>query len=446
MQRREFVKLAGLSLLAAGFSSQSGYAQSRFAKYKGTTLVINIPSHPHYDAMIGLLPQFTALTGIKVELDKMQMLRMRDKQLLEMSKPQGDYDLVSYIATWKTDYVNKNLLRDLGPYFKDPQLADPAYDMTDMVPAYVENIGLVGGIKGYLAGPGAKLYGVPYGAETSIFAYRRDLFAKYDLKVPQTYDDLHKLLYLCKDKAKIGALTSRGQAGHQCLQAWLLHLNPMGGNVFDYKSGVFSPVFNDDVGVKALTFLKDVVETGPVGIPSYGQGEMMTAFLEGQAAMYLDATAIFGPVRDKTRSRVSDKVGYAVHPKGTRYSSEAGGLGLAIPRNSKNAEAAFLLMQWLTSKEQDKAVCRAGGSPSRISTIADAGMVKQFPEFAVLREQIKYINPDWRPMIPIWDAIVDQALGVGISNALIGAASPSVALNGEVPKVLELMRHAGYKA
>jgi multiple sugar transport system substrate-binding protein len=446
MQRREFVKLAGLSLLAAGFSSTSSYAQSRFAKYKGTSLVISIPSHPHYDAMISLLPQFTALTGIKVELDKMQMLRMRDKQLLEMSKPQGDYDLVSYIATWKTDYVNKNLLRDLGPLFKDPQLADPGYDMADMVPAYLENIGLVGGIKGYLAGPGAKLYGVPYGAETSIFAYRRDLFAKYDLKVPQSYEDLHKLLYLCKDKAKIGALTSRGQAGHQCLQAWLLHLNPMGGNVFDYKSGVFSPVFNDDAGVKALAFLKDVVATGPVGIPSYGQGEMMTAFLEGQAAMYLDATAIFGPVRDKTRSRVSDKVGYAIHPKGTRYSSEAGGLGLAIPRNSKHAEAAFLLLQWLTAKEQDKAVCRAGGSPSRVSTIADPAMVKQFPEFTVLREQIKYINPDWRPMIPIWDEIVDQALGVGISNALIGSTSPSVALNGEVPKVLELMRQAGYKA
>ncbi|CAE6713352.1 ABC transporter substrate-binding protein [Paraburkholderia nemoris] len=446
MQRREFVKLAGLSVFAAGLPVSSSYAQDRFAKYKGTSLVLSIPSHPHYDAMIRLLPQFTALTGIRVELDKMQMLRMRDKQLLEMSKPQGDYDLISYIATWKTEYVNKNLLRELDPLFKNTQLSDPSYDMADMVPAYVENIGLVGGVKGYLAGPGARLYGVPYGAETSIFAYRRDIFAKYDLKVPQTYDDLHRLLYVIKDKAQMGALTSRGQAGHQCLQAWLLHLNPLGGKVFDYKSGVFSPVFNDDNGVRALKLLKDVVETGPVGIPSYGQGEMMTAFLEGQAAMYLDATAIFGPVRDKTRSRVSDKVGYAIHPKGSRYSSEAGGLGLAIPRNSKNAEAAFLLLQWLTAKEQDKAVCRAGGSPSRVSTIADAAMIKQFPEFAVLREQIKYIDPDWRPMIPVWDAIVDQALGVGISDALIGTSSPTAALNGEVPKVLEIMRNAGYKA
>jgi len=73
-------------------------------------------------------------------------------------------------------------------------------------------------------------------------------------------------------------------------------------------------------------------------------------------------------------------------------------------------------------------------------------MIKQFPEFAVLREQIKYIDPDWRPMIPVWDAIVDQALGVGISDALIGTSSPTAALNGEVPKVLEIMRNAGYKA
>jgi multiple sugar transport system substrate-binding protein len=53
----------------------------------------------------------------------------------------------------------------------------------------VENIGLVGGPKGYLAGPGAKLYGLPYGAETSVLAYRRDMFAKLNLKAPETYAD-----------------------------------------------------------------------------------------------------------------------------------------------------------------------------------------------------------------------------------------------------------------
>jgi len=61
------------------------------------------------------------------------------------------------------------------------------------------------------------------------------------------------------------------------------------------------------------------------------------------------------------------QVSYALHPKGVRYSSQSGGLGLAIPKNAKNADAAFLLLQWLTSKAQDKAVCKIGGVPTRTS-------------------------------------------------------------------------------
>ena len=239
---------------------------------------MSIPSHPHYDAMAKLLPEFTKQTGIKVETDRLAMARMKDKQLLEMAKPSGDYDLACYVVMWKGEYVKKNLIRELDPFLKNAALADPDYDFKDLVPRYVENIGLVGGPKGYLAGPGAKLYGLPYGAETSILAYRRDVFAKLNLKPPETYADLEKLLPVLKDKAGMGALTSRGQAGHQCVHAWLLHLNPLGGKVFDDK---WNPRFNDAVGVQALKMLKLISDTGPVGIPGYGQGEMITSLPAG---------------------------------------------------------------------------------------------------------------------------------------------------------------------
>jgi multiple sugar transport system substrate-binding protein len=207
---------------------------------------MSIPAHPHYDAMVKLLPEFTRQTGIKVEVDRLAVPRMKDKQLLEMAKPQGDYDLVCYVVMWKGEYVKKGLVRELEPFLKNAALADPDYDFKDLVPRYVENMGLVGGPKGYLAGPGAKLYGLPYGAETSILAYRRDLFAKHNLQPPQTYDELEKLLPVVREKTGIGALTSRGQAGHQCVHAWLLHLNPMVGYVFDV---LWLARFNDAVVV-----------------------------------------------------------------------------------------------------------------------------------------------------------------------------------------------------
>ena len=444
MKRRDLLKAGGLAgiLAAAQFPLIRGVlAQDRYAKYRGQTVVMNVPAHPHYDAMAKILPEFTAETGIKVEIDKIAIGRMKDKQLLEMAKPQGDYDAVCYIVMWKGEYVKKNLIEELEPYFKNAALADPGYDIDDIVKGYLENLGLVGGKKGYLPGPGAKLYGLPYGAETSVLAYRKDIFEKHGFKAPQTYDELQKILAPLKAKEGIGALTSRGQAGHQCVHAWLLHLNPLGGEVFDSN---WNPAFTSKAGVDALKLLKEISDTGPAGIPGYGQGEMINAFLQGQAAMYLDSILIMGQVNDPAKSKIAGKVGYALHPKGVRYASQSGGLGLAIPKNAKNKEAAFLLLQWLTSKAADVKVTKVGGNATRMSTLNNPDILKQFPDFEILKEQLKYVEPDWRPIIAEWDEINIQALGVGISEALTGKKSPEEALNGVVPKVTDIMKRGGY--
>lgn len=442
MKRRDALKAASVTVFGAALPFSGAHAQSRYAKYAGQTVVMNIPAHPHYDAMQTLLPAFTRETGIKVEVDKVAIARLKDKQLLEMGKPSGDYDLAAYIVMWKTEYVAKKLVRPLEAYFSNAALADPAYDSQDIVPAYYGNIGLVGGPKDYLPGPGAKLYGLPYGAETSILGYRRDIFAKHDLKPPETYADFRKLLRVLKDKEGIGALTSRGQAGHQCVHAWLLHLNPLGGAIFDDR---WRPRLNDAEGIAALKFLQEVVATGPAGIPGYGQGEANTAFLQGQSAMYLDSTSFASVVNDPAKSKIAGKVSWALHPKGARRSSQSGGFGLAMPSNSKNPEAAFLLLQWLTSKAQDKAVTMAGGAPIRNSTLRDADAVRKYPEFITFVEALKYSDPDWRPIISVWDEINVQALGIAINEALIGKKTAEQALNNVVPQVAGIMRKAGYK-
>lgn len=442
MKRRDFVKSTAITVFGAGLPLSGAMAQNRYAKYAGQTVVFSIPAHPHFDAMLKILPQFTKETGIKVETDKLAMGRMKEKQLLEMAKPQGDYDLGCYVVMWKGEYVAKNLIHPLEPFFQNAALADPDFDIKDIVPIYLENLGMVGGPKGYLAGAGAKLYGLPYGAETSVLAYRRDIFAKHNLSAPTNYAEFRTLLRVLKDKEGIGALASRGQAGHQAVHAWLLHLNPLGGSVFDEQ---WRPRFNDKVGVEALKFLQEVVATGPAGIPGYGQGESNTAFLQGQAAMYLDSTSLAGLVNDPAKSKVVGNVSWALHPMGVRRASQSGGLGLAIAKNAKNADAAFLLMQWLTSKAQDKAVTAAGGAPARNSTLSDVDMVRKYPEFITFKEALKYSNPDWRPIIPVWDKINVQALGVGISEALTGKKTAEAALNDMVPQVTQIMREAGYK-
>lgn len=428
---------------AAGLAAPAlGHAQAGRAGLRGSTVVVNWPAHPHYDAAQPLLAEFTRETGIKVELDRMQYLRMHDKQVLEMSKPQGDYDVISYVVMWKTEYAARNFIEPLEPWFERTALAHPGYDRDDLITGYFENISLVGGPRGYLPGPGAKIYGIPFGAETGVLAYRRDILEKYAIAVPTTYDELLRACRTVKERERgMGGLTSRGQAGHQVTAGWLLHLTPHGGSVFD---DAWRPVFNNAQGVRAAEVLKEIVDTGPPGIPSFGFGEMMNAFLQGQAAFYLDSISVFGPAKNPQASRIADRIGYAIHPKAVQHSAQTGGFGLAIPRNARNKDAAFVLIQWLTAKEQDKRIALAGGVASRWSTVRDAEARARFPEYAVLEEALKIANPDWRPIIPEWGELNEQVLGVALSEVITGRKAPKAALDEVVPKARAIMERGGY--
>ncbi|MFL4472129.1 extracellular solute-binding protein [Tateyamaria armeniaca] len=127
-----------------------------------------------------------------------------------------------------------------------------------------------------------------------------------------------------------------------------MHLAPLGGRVFD---DAWNPIINNEAGVAAANALKTIVDCGPEGAMSFGPSEAANAFSNGDAAMFMDSIAFMPGFEDPERSSVAGKVGYAMHPKGVRRGSQTGGFGIAIPKNAENKEAAFLLMQWLTSKK-----------------------------------------------------------------------------------------------
>lgn len=441
LPRKSFLKACAVSVFGAGLPL-AARAASRFAPYQGQTVSMSVPEHPHYDAMLRLLPEFTRESGIRVEVQRDPILRLKPRQLAEQGSPHNAFDLVCYVVMWKSEYVQRGLIQELSPFLRNPQLADPDYDFGDLVKGYVQNIGLVGGPKGYLPGPGARLYGLPYGAETSILAYRRDQFERLGLQPPATYAALRQLLPRLRDKTGMAALASRGQSGHNCVHAWLLHLDPLGGKVF---APDWSPRFHDDRGVQALELLRLVAQTGPQGMPTFDFGAMLQSFLSGESAMYLDSTAVFGAVKTSPQSRVQGKVSYALHPGGVRRASQTGGFGLAITRTARHPDAAFLLMQWLTSRQQDKAVCLQGGGPTRYSTLADVDLVRMYPEFIILKEQLRYADPDWRPIIAEWDQINSGPLGAAVHQGLTGAKPAKQALADIVPRVREIMaaRSAG---
>ena len=434
--RKSLVAAAAVLGMAAGAALADPYAP-----YKGETLVVNFPAHPHFNAVMKVLPEFMKETGINVEVDQLQYLKMRERQNLVLTKPKGDYDLIAYVVFSKADYVYADQVEPLARFFMNPKLADPSYDPEDLIDGYVQNIGVAGGKKGYLPGPTGALFGIPFGSETSVFGYRKDIFEKHGLKVPETYDELLDLACRIPElEPGMGGLASRGKSGHQASHAFLLHLAPLGGRVLDDN---WNPIVNNDAGVQAGEALKTILDCGPEGGTAFGFAEAKNAFLQGQAAMFLDSTVVAGEVDNPEKSKVVGKVGWAPHPMGVRRGSQTGGFGIAIPKNAQNKDAAFLLMQWLTSKKADKMIALEGGNPSRFSTHADPDVNAKFPHMQIFGEALKHADPDWRPIIPVWGKI-NSDLGTTLSKALTGEMTVKEALDAVAGRTRGIMEEAGY--
>jgi multiple sugar transport system substrate-binding protein len=427
---------SGFALVGAAMAEEGPYAP-----YAGTTLVVNFPAHPHYDAVMKVLPQFTAETGIEVEVDMLPFLDMRERQTLELALDEGAYDLISYVVFSKADYVFADQLDNLAKYFMNPRLADPTYDAADLIDGYVQNIGVAGGEKGYLPGPTGSLFGIPFGSETSVLFYRTDIFEKHGLAVPDTYEAFLDLACKIPElEPGMGGVASRAASGHHASHAFLLHLAPLGGRVFD---DAWQPRINDAQGIAAAEALKRIVECGPEGSAAFGPNEAANAFAQGQAAMFLDSIAYAANFADPAKSTVVGKVGYALHPMGVQRASQTGGFGLGIPANAANPEAAFLLMQWLTSKKGDLAVAMEGGNPSRFSTYANAELNAKYPWSTTFGEALKFADPDWRPIIPAWGKI-NADIGTTLSQVLTEGLDVKTALDGIAERTAALMAEEGY--
>jgi multiple sugar transport system substrate-binding protein len=413
-------------------------------RFAGTQLVVSWPSLSHFQKAAELIPQFEEETGIDVEVEFIDYVSLHDKQVLEMSKPEGDYDVVAWTIFWKNEYVNKGLLAPLSQFFGDPTQVMPGYDPDDIAKAYLVSGSVIGGEKGYLEGPMQGLYGVPFGAETSILAYRKDIFEENNLKVPETYDEmLETAQWITENVDGVAGMTSRGSAGHQVVHAWLLHLSPYGGSVFDEN---FNPIVNNEAGVTAAETLKTIMANSPPGVEAYGFGEEVNAFLQGEAAMFVDAHKIAAQSRDPNQSKVIDQVGFALHPTAVTCGSETGGQAMGIAANSQNKEAAFLFIQWMTSKATDRQLAEIGGDVIRNSTLSDPELQAKYAEYPVLLEQLKCANTDWRPLIPEWGAINAPILGVKLSEFATGQKDAQTALDEAAQLITEEMARSGYYA
>jgi len=229
------------------------------------------------------------------------------------------------------------------------------YDVDDLLPA----------IRGGLTVDG-KLYGAPFYGESAFLMYRKDLFEKAGLTMPEdpTWEFIGEAARKITDRsAGINGICLRGKAGWGENMALIGSMaNSFGARWFDEK---WAPQFDQPEWKATLQFYADLMkDAGPQGASSNGFNENLTLFQQGKCGMWIDATSAGSFVSDPKQSTVADKVGYAIYPHKDGVDNHGNWLwswNLAIPTSSKNANAAKTFIEWATDKAYTELVASKEG-------------------------------------------------------------------------------------
>lgn len=341
---RARVRYLALGLIAVLFGAV-GCAGAGALGGSGQSLAVAIIANPQMGDAVTLSHIFEEKhPGIDIKFVKLPENEARAKVTASVSTQSGQFDIVMISNYEARQWAGNGWLTNLEPYMRHT----PGYDKADFVSSIRESLTYQG-----------NMYAVPFYGESSFLVYRKDLFEKAGLTMPEhpSWQQVAKFAKKLDDPEHgIDGICLRGQPGWgENLAPLDTVINTFGARWFDknWHAKLTSPAFE-----KAVSFYVNLVQKyGEVGAPSTGFSGCSTRYSQGQAAMWYDATSMTSTVESPDSSKVVGKNGYAAAPTvKTKYSGWLYSWALAIPSTSPQKQAAWKFMSWMTDKHYMKLV------------------------------------------------------------------------------------------
>jgi multiple sugar transport system substrate-binding protein len=412
MRGKWAVLLVGVTLVVAGLLALVGIgeaAQFNWRQAEGTEirfLALRAWFTDHWKAN---LPEFEKLTGIKVIIEDYPEDPFRQKLAVEMSAKSKSVDVFN-TGTMREgrQFVASGWYGDLAPLLNDPAATSAEWDKSDFIEAVWKAHQF-----------GGKQVAVPVQANVQLLYYRKDLFDAAGLKPPKTLDELEAAAKKLHSPPSIYGFVARGRKT-QAPYTWSHWLYANGGSwqTPDGKPGINSPAALAAVNqyVRLLRSYSDP------GVTDNGPMEVQSQFLQGRTAMILDAVSWAGLFSDPSKSKVAGKWAGALAPSGPAgVTYELWAWSLALSPYSEKQKAAWLFMQWATSKEMQKPLHLKGFPMPRKSLWTDPEWKTKLEPgyYEAAMTQVQSARPIGHPPFVASPEITD-IVGVAINNALAG--------------------------
>lgn len=453
MGRRDFLRSAGMLGLSAGALGMGmhrpfmgsalaqGLAPSQdildwvkdvSSPFRGTTIKLATESTPPSNAINSQLKQFfEEASGIKVEIEVLPLEQVLQKMTLDIASQLGTYDLYYIDQSWVAS-VYRDVFDPREQIADKPDLAMPNYNIDDFLPA------LVDGISKY----DDHWVGVPYDIPIFIMMYRKDIYDDMGFSAPTTLEEYYEQAKAITDEMGPDMYGATGQmkSGHYSLECdWTSWLWGHGGSIFD-ADGKFSG--NDARGLEAMEYWDRLHKTMPAGVNGWtwdGQGQSVA---QGLSATMMSWGEFFPSFDDPSASKVSGLIEAVRVPKpknALRTTGQTGfgeipgvghqgGSSLAVSKNAKSPDAAWIFMQWATCADTQALITSLGGGtgPTRASVYDDPRVVANSRVGAgttrhldVVRETIAK-DMGSEPDLPQWAEISSDTIPVRLGKYFAG--------------------------
>lgn len=432
--------------LAQGPADLSPYQKAKinWRQAEGESISVAVIPASYFDNLLVLLPQFEALTGIKVRAEKVPPGQIRQKAMLDLSSKTATYATHAADPMYYPLYVANKWVEPLDRFLNDASLTDPAwFDVNDVLKAW----------RGANSVDG-KLYGMPYDGEVTVQVYRKDLYAAKGLKPADTYDQLVANAKALNDPAnRMYGLALRGFAGAgQNMYIYPSLFRGFGGDWFQGKT----LVVNSPAAVKALDwYVNTLTHYAPPAVRNWNWPDIADAFSQGTVACYIDAHSSAAVITNPEKSKVVGKVAYARWPKGPDGKRVTSIWNWGFPINAalseKQKKATWLFISWAASAETQARTSWKFDGPAKRSGLNRLSLWKS-PEFAAAMknagdnfipaalESLEHdTDVDWRPRVPQWPAI-GETMATAIQSALVGQKKPKEALDEAQARIAQIMK------
>lgn len=404
--------------------------------YRGISIKASFMPRPGYEAAIALIPEFERLTGIRVEWESFYYEQLREALVLDFTSGKPRFDVVLMDIVWPGEFAKAGWVVPLERFRSDPAITDPDLDLDDFFPILLQSLGTWDG----------KLYGLPFDNYSGLLFYNRCLLrdAGFD-RPPATWQELLDTYgpALSRDGRHAYALQSRVGETQSC-DSFMRFIWPFGGSLLTEG---FEPNLSSPGSLAGLAFRQALMRYMPPGVADWEHEDAVHALGDGRVAMITEWSGWYKWLADPKTSDISTCLGVAVEPAGPAGRRPAlGGFSLAINARSSHEKqaAAWLFIQWITSKRKAPDFIVAGGVPGRRSAYRNEALRGRYPYFdPLVVSWERYGNAVFRPRFEEWPAISRIIATTGV-DMMRGAVSVEAGARRIDDQIRYILYESGY--